>query len=324
MRLKPDSQQECTVIEVDKLTRRYGSHTAVDNISFKVGKGEIVGFLGPNGAGKTTTMRVLTCYQTASAGTARVAGFDVFEASMEVRRRIGYLPEHPPLYRDMRVRGYLDFVARIKGVASGVRRGRVDDVMARCGIEDRAAQLIGQLSKGYQQRVGLAQALFHEPEVVILDEPTIGLDPNQIREVRDLIRALGGEHTVILSTHILPEVEMTCDRVIIINQGRIVAIDSTEKLLAGDTEGARYEVTVADDADRAVQAIREVDGVTHVTPVAGQKGALLVDARHQEGIQAALASRLVERGIGLLELKRVEASLEDIFHQLTTNDEGDS
>jgi ABC-2 type transport system ATP-binding protein len=311
------------VIEVDKLTRRYGSYTAVDNISFKVGKGEIVGFLGPNGAGKTTTMRVLTCYQTASAGTARVAGFDVFEASMEVRRRIGYLPEHPPLYRDMRVRGYLDFVARIKGVASSVRKGRVDDVMARCGIEDRAGQLIGQLSKGYQQRVGLAQALVHEPDVIILDEPTIGLDPNQIREVRDLIRALGGEHTVILSTHILPEVEMTCDRVIIINQGRIVAIDSTERLLAGDASNVRYEVTVDGDEDRAVQAIKEIEGVMQVTPVAERKGALLVDAHRQEGIQAALASRLVERGLGLLELRRVEASLEDIFHQLTTNDEGD-
>lgn len=311
------------MIEVDKLTRRYGSYTAVDNISFKVGKGEIVGFLGPNGAGKTTTMRVLTCYQTASAGTARVAGFDVFEASMEVRRRIGYLPEHPPLYRDMRVRGYLDFVARIKGVASSVRKGRVDDVMARCGIEDRAGQLIGQLSKGYQQRVGLAQALVHEPDVIILDEPTIGLDPNQIREVRDLIRALGGEHTVILSTHILPEVEMTCDRVIIINQGRIVAIDSTERLLAGDASNVRYEVTVDGDEDRAVQAIKEIEGVMQVTPVAERKGALLVDAHRQEGIQAALASRLVERGLGLLELRRVEASLEDIFHQLTTNDEGD-
>ncbi len=309
------------MIEVDGLTKRYGSVAAVNGISFEVLRGEIVGFLGPNGAGKTTTMRMLTCYMPATAGTARVAGFDVFEAPMEVKRRIGYLPEHPPLYRDMRVKAYLDFVARIKGVPAAARSGRVSEVLGRCGLKDRAGQMIGQLSKGYQQRVGLAQALVHDPEVIILDEPTIGLDPNQIREVRNLIRELGGEHTVILSTHILPEVEMTCDRVIIINRGEIAAVDTAKNLTAGVTGRARFEVAVSGEADRAASVIREAEGVLSVSEVAGRRGRFVVDARQDEGLQSQLASILVKSGLGLLELQPVKASLEDIFHQLTTREQ---
>ena len=313
------------MIEVDGLTKRYGARAAVNEISFSVAKGEIVGFLGPNGAGKTTTMRILTCYMPATAGTARVAGFDVFEASMEARRRIGYLPEHPPLYRDMTVGAYLDFVAQIKGVTSGVRKARVQEVMDRCGIQDRARQLIGQLSKGYQQRVGLAQALVHDPDVIILDEPTIGLDPNQIRDVRNMIKDLGGDHTVILSTHILPEVEMACDRVIIINKGEIAAVDTPENLRSSLATSARYEVRVSGSAEAATAAMREVEGVTEVLPApdAGQPGSegFSVLARRGTEVRPALAEKLVSRGLGLLELRRVEASLEDIFHELTTSEE---
>jgi ABC-2 type transport system ATP-binding protein len=313
------------VIEVDHLTKRYGPLLAVDDLSFRVEKGEVVGFLGPNGAGKTTTMRILTGFLPATEGSARVAGFDVFEKPLEVKRRIGYLPEHPPLYRDMRVRSYLDFVAKIKGLSTQDRRDRIAEVMERCGIADRAEQLIGQLSKGYQQRVGVAQALVHNPEVIILDEPTIGLDPNQIRQIRQLIKGLGREHTVILSTHILPEVDMTCDRVIIINKGRIVAVDTPENLTATMQGNERFYVEVAGAADAAVEAIREVPEVVDVSRAdgrtEGEAVGLHVDAPVESDIRAAVAARVVERGLGLLELRRIEMSLEDIFHELTTSEE---
>ena len=215
------------MIEVDHITKYYGQTPAVQDVSFRVEKGEILGFLGPNGAGKTTTMRMLTCYLPPSEGTARVAGYDVFEDSMEVRKRIGYMPEHPPLYDDMMVRSYLTFVSKIKGVDAKQRKSRIDLAMEQCGISDMPDTIIGKLSKGYRQRVGLAQALVHDPEVLILDEPTIGLDPRQIIEVRELIKSLAGDHTVILSTHILPEASMTCERVVIINKGKIVAMDTS-------------------------------------------------------------------------------------------------
>ena len=218
------------MIEVEHLTKRYGSVTAVDDISFRVNQGEILGFLGPNGAGKTTTMRVLTGYMPASNGRAVVAGYDVFDQPIEAKRRTGYLPETPPLYPDMTVREYLDFVAKIKGVAPKDRQGRVKAVMERTWIADMAGRDCGKLSKGYRQRVGLAQALIHNPEVLILDEPTAGLDPKQIIETRDLIRSLAGSHTIILSTHILPEVAQTCQRVVIINKGRVVAEDTPDNL----------------------------------------------------------------------------------------------
>jgi ABC-2 type transport system ATP-binding protein len=218
------------VIEVDHLTKVFSGRKAVDNISFTVQKGEILGFLGPNGAGKTTTMRILTCFMPATDGTARVAGYDVFEESLEVRRRIGYLPENPPLYPEMSVLSYLQFVAKIKGAPSSQRKSMVDDVMQKCAIGDVGHRVINKLSKGYKQRVGLAQALLNNPEVLILDEPTIGLDPKQIFEVRSLIKSLAGDHTVILSTHILPEVSMTCNRVVIIHNGKVVAMDTPEGL----------------------------------------------------------------------------------------------
>ena len=210
------------MIRVENLCKRYGDFTAVHNISFQVEKGEIVGFLGPNGAGKTTTMRILTGYMPASEGTVKVAGFDVFEEDLEVKKRVGYLPEHPPVYNDMTVRGYLNFVSKIRGLSRAVRSGAVDRVIERCSLDGVRDKIIGKLSKGFKQRVGLAQALVHNPDVLVLDEPTIGLDPRQIREIRSLIHELAGDHTVILSTHILTEVEMICERLLIIDMGRVV------------------------------------------------------------------------------------------------------
>ena len=308
------------MIEVDHVTKQYGSLVAVKDLTFRVEKGEVVGFLGPNGAGKTTTMRILTCYQPATLGTARVAGFDVFDEPMEVKRRIGYLPEHPPVYNDMYVRSYLDFVAQIKGVPSRNRRSRVDDAMERCGIAERAKQLIGQLSKGYRQRVGIAQAILHDPDVIILDEPTIGLDPNQIQEIRRVIRGLGREHTVILSTHILPEVEMTCDRVIIINRGQIAAVDTPANLTAGASGTRRYYVAVSGDMDVAAEAIGGVPGVVSVIR-ASDNLALQVDVSGETDMRPSIAARLVERNLGLVELRPITARLEDIFHELTTREE---
>ena len=312
------------MIEVDHLTKRYGPFTAVNDISFHVEKGEIVGFLGPNGAGKTTTMRILTCYLPASEGGARIAGFDAFEQPLEVKRRIGYLPEHPPLYRDMHVETYLGFVARIKGVPSKERTSRVQEVMERCGILDRRRQLIGQLSKGYQQRVGLAQAIVHSPDVIVLDEPTIGLDTNQIREVRQLIKDLAQDHTVILSTHILPEVEMVCSRVIIINRGKIVAVDSTENLTRGRQGVETIYLEAVGSAADVERTIRRVAGVNGVQPfgVEGASCAFRITADIEGDVRPALAAGLVAENLGVLELKRVDVSLEDIFVELTTSEEG--
>jgi ABC-2 type transport system ATP-binding protein len=313
------------LIEVDHLSKQYGSLVAVNDLSFTVNKGEIVGFLGPNGAGKTTTMRILTGYLPATQGTARIAGFDIFDSPLEVKRRIGYLPEHPPVYRDMYVRSYLTFVSKIKGVPNGVRRERIDQVMERCGIQDRAGQLIGQLSKGYQQRVGIAQAIVHNPDVIILDEPTIGLDPNQIRDVRHLVKGLAREHTVILSTHILPEVEMTCDRVVIINKGQIAAVDSPKNLMDEVAGQQKLRVEVAGDVAAAERIAQGVPGVVSVSVVKGEnpEGIAVMDlaAPADADIRAELSKRLVGAGLDLLELRGMAASLEDIFHQLTTTEE---
>src|SRR5262247_940927 len=229
------------MIEVDHLTKNYGAVAAIRDVSFSVSPGQIVGFLGPNGAGKSTTMRILACFMPASSGMARVAGYDVFQQSMEVRRRIGYLPENVPLYTDMRVAPYLDFVAEVKGVGRSERRRRVADVMDRCLVADVQNRLIGKLSKGYRQRVGLAQAIISDPHVLILDEPTIGLDPQQITEIRSLIKSLAGDHTVILSTHILPEVSMICEGVIIINRGRVVASGPLDRLMQELSPVARVQ-----------------------------------------------------------------------------------
>ena len=244
------------MIEVQDLTKTFGERTAVDHISFAVNKGEILGFLGPNGAGKTTTMRMLTSFMPATSGTARIAGFDVFDNSLEVRRHIGYLPENPPVYPDMTVESYLDFVARIKGVPTEKRAQRVTDALEKTNITDKRDELIKRLSRGYKQRVGLAQALVHDPDVIILDEPTVGLDPKQIIEVRHLIKNLAGNHTIVLSTHILPEVSMTCDRVVIINKGKIAAVDTPQNLTSQLKGGQRIRVEV----QASEQPLRDVLG----------------------------------------------------------------
>jgi ABC-2 type transport system ATP-binding protein len=311
------------VIEVEHLTKVYNSRKAVDDISFKVEKGEILGFLGPNGAGKTTTMRILTCYMPATEGTARVSGFDVFEESLEVRKRIGYLPENPPVYPEMTVESYLNFVARIKGVVSSRRKSQVDDVMQKCDIGDVSTRIIGKLSKGYKQRVGLAQALLNNPEVLILDEPTIGLDPKQIHEVRALIKALAGSHTVILSTHILPEVSMTCSRVVIINKGKVVAMDSPEGL-AHQVKGAdRVALTVDGPQPAVVEKLQGIKGVAGVHAEGEASGPLsnyTIECEPDTDIRRTLASVIVSQGWGLLELRGISLSLEDVFINLTTKE----
>ncbi len=252
------------MIEVQDLTKSYGTVTAVDHVSFTVNKGEILGFLGPNGAGKTTTMRILTGYMPATSGTARIAGFDVFEDSLEVRRHIGYLPEAPPVYPDMTVASYLDFVARIKNVPAERRAERVSDAMHKTNIADKRDQLIKRLSRGYKQRVGLAQALVHDPDVIILDEPTVGLDPKQIIEVRHLIKGLAGSHTIILSTHILPEVSMTCDRVVIINKGKIAAVDTPENLTTQLKGGQKIRVEVQAPERPLQELLSQIPGASRV------------------------------------------------------------
>src|SRR5580698_6577892 len=256
------------MIEVSNLTKRYAGHTAVANISFTVGRGEIVGLLGNNGAGKSTTMRVLSCFLPATSGTVRVAGFDVFTQADEVRRRIGYMPENNPLYPEMRVREYLKFRARLKGLSRKKTRARVDIVMEQCSLTDVNRKIIGTLSKGYRQRVGLADALVHEPELVILDEPTIGLDPNQIRSVRQLIRSLGGAHTVLISTHILPEVEMTCGRVLILHEGKILASDTLQKLMSGDGQVIVEIAAPQGDLKSCFEQAREIE-YFDLLPVSG-------------------------------------------------------
>ena len=309
------------MIEVENLTKRYGRHTAVDGISFRVNKGEILGFLGPNGAGKTTTMRILTCYLPATEGTARIAGFDVFEQPLEVKRRVGYIPETPPLYPDMTVETFLDFCARIKGVPKGERASRIDDAMGKCRVGDVRKTLIGRLSKGYRQRVGLAQAILANPDVLILDEPTAGLDPKQIIETRELIKGLGGDHTIILSTHILPEVSMTCGRVVIINKGRVVAEDTPDNLMHRLSGAATLRVEVRGDAAVAESALRGVPGVLAVRPP-GQAagGAFEVEASAGADVRADVARAVIASGLDLVGLTQAGMSLEEIFLSLTTSE----
>ncbi len=312
------------MIEVKHLSRNFGAVQAIQDISFEVQKGEIVGFLGPNGAGKTTTMRILTGYIPATSGTAKVAGFDVQEESLEVRKRIGYMPENPPVYADMTVDQYLDFVAKIKGVDGKVRKKKVDEAMEKVGITDVRKRLIKHLSKGYRQRVGLAQALVHDPEVLILDEPTIGLDPKQIREVRTLIKGLAGQHTVILSTHILPEVSMTCQRVIIINKGKVVAEDTPDNLTARLAGNERLVMEVEGPADTVTQTLQAVPGVQNISVDRANgdgRVQLTVESSAGTDLRKELARTVVNNGWGLLELRPVEMSLEDVFLHLVTEEE---
>ena len=311
------------MIEVQHLTKRYGPTTAVDDVSFRVEKGEVLGFLGPNGAGKTTTMRVLTGYMPPTEGRAVVAGYDIFDQPIEAKRRIGYLPETPPLYPEMTVRDYLLFVSRIKGVPRAERKTRVADVMERTRVADMAKRHCGKLSKGYRQRVGLAQALLHNPEVLILDEPTAGLDPKQIIETRELIKQLGGDHTVILSTHILPEVSQTCHRVVIINKGRVVAVDTpdnlTSRLRGSETLFVQVDATADGDVRTALAA---VPGVTQVsqTDTRGSVASYEVNSESGRDVRRELSSAVVARGWGLLELRPLRMSLEEVFLHLTTED----
>jgi ABC-2 type transport system ATP-binding protein len=311
------------LIEVQDLTKSYGPRLAVDGISFSVPRGEILGFLGPNGAGKSTTMRILTGYLSATAGTASIAGFDVFRNPLEVRRRIGYLPENNPLYDEMRVSDYLRLCCQLRGVTPTRREARIDYSLEACGLGDRRSDIVGRLSKGLRQRVGLAQAVVHDPELLILDEPTSGLDPAQTRETRDLIVALGKDHTVILSSHILPEVSATCQRVVIINQGVLVADDRPENLARRMSEGhgVDVELTVRGDADavrKKLLAIKGLDSV-EVTSVAGGECEVRI---HSSGAdpREEIARAIVRGGFGLRELRSQTLSLEDVFISLTTQE----
>jgi ABC-2 type transport system ATP-binding protein len=310
------------VIEVQHLTKRYGPFTAVDDISFRVEPGEILGFLGPNGAGKTTTMRVLTGYMPPTEGTAVVAGFNLLDKPIEAKRRTGYLPETPPLYPDMTVREYLEFCSRIKGVPRADRKARVSSVMERTRVADMADRHCGKLSKGYRQRVGLAQALLHNPDVLILDEPTAGLDPKQIIETRQLIKDLRGEHTVVLSTHILPEVSQTCQRVVIINKGKVVAIDTpdnlTSRLRGSETMYVQVDAMGAD----AGSVLAGLAGVTRVNVSDTRDNVVGLEVESETGrdLRRELAATVVGRGWGLLELRPMRMSLEDVFLKLTTQE----
>jgi len=303
------------VIRVQNLCKSFGEIQAVRDVSFEVEKGEILGFLGPNGAGKTTTMRILACYIPSTSGTATVDGYDTFEHSLEVRRRIGYLPENPPLYREMTVISFLRFCGRLRGLKGPRCEERLDYVLERCGLGEVAGRMVGNLSKGYRQRVGLAQALIHDPPALILDEPTIGLDPSQIVEIRSLIRELGRDRTVILSTHILPEVQALCQRAIIIHRGRLAAIDTLEALGAGEEDAARVHLAVAAEGARAAGLLEKVPGVESV-----QREGNLLDVLVEAGgvdPRPALVRALVEGGLLLLEVTRPRRSLEEVFVRIT-------
>lgn len=310
------------MINVERLTKSYANVLAVDDISFEVGEGEIVGLLGPNGAGKTTTMRILTCFMPATSGTATVAGYDVFTDSLNVRKQIGYLPENVPLYPEMRVSEYLLFRAKLKGVPSKKRNSRIQECLELCGIKDVEKQIIGTLSKGYRQRVGLADTLIHDPKVLILDEPTIGLDPNQIRQVRQLIKNLGENHTVLLSTHILPEVEMICGRVTIINKGKIVAMDTPSNLLTTLKGGATIHLEVKGETKRIESALSAIPGVTKVLwNKNGDATNFVVETGRDKDIRGDIFNCIVKNNWTLYELRKEKATLEELFHQITTKEE---
>jgi ABC-2 type transport system ATP-binding protein len=310
------------MITVEHLSKNYGRVVAVDDISFDVPKGEILGFLGPNGAGKTTTMRILTGYMPPTSGRATVAGYDVFSQSLDARRHIGYLPETVPLYPEMTPRAYLDFMGKIRGLDGPTRRARIDDVAEKVRITDMMSRLIGKLSKGYRQRVGLAQALLADPDVLVLDEPTIGLDPRQIVETRQVIRNLAGEHTVILSTHILPEVSMTCQRVVIINRGKIAAIDTPENLQRRMRGADALDVEVRGPAEAIRAALQAIPDVISINERADGKDATVFSLECTAGsdVREHIASTIVQRGWGLRELRPASVSLEEVFVQLVTSE----
>lgn len=312
------------MIEVEHLSKIYGSTAAIQDVDFSVATGEILGFLGPNGAGKTTTMRILAGYIPATTGTARIAGFDVHEKSLEVRQNIGYLPENPPLYPDMSVEGFLTFVASIKGIPAGDRRSKVDSAIERCQLTEKRKVLIHKLSKGYKQRVGIAQAIVHDPPVIILDEPTIGLDPKQIIEVRHLIKSLANQHTIILSTHILPEVSMTCDRVTIINRGKIIATNTPDNLLSELTGNTGYKLEIEGNTDQVDSLLKQINGITQViiNPLENQsRSTIEIKTDSTQELGREIANQLVNNGLGMYEMRRTRATLEDVFLNLITTEE---
>ncbi len=313
------------MIEVEHLSKIYGTTTAIEDVDFSVKSGEIFGFLGPNGAGKTTTMRILAGYLPASTGTAKIAGYDVHEQSMEVRRRIGYLPENPPLYLDMTVQDFLNFVAKIKGVPRRDRKNQVTSAIERCQLTEKTQIAIRKLSKGYRQRVGIAQAIVHDPPVIILDEPTVGLDPRQIIEVRNLIKSLAGQHTIILSTHILPEVSMTCDRVMIINQGKIVATNTPIELIDRLGSGYGYQVEVEGDVSTILPLLLQVSGIIGIRKQT-QDNRTILEVNCNSGVEPGkdIATIIINQGLSLYEMRRTRPSLEDVFLELTTEEVGSS
>jgi ABC-2 type transport system ATP-binding protein len=313
------------MIKVENLTKEYGVNRAVDQVSFNVHKGEVLGFLGPNGAGKSTTMKILTCFLAPTSGSAQVAGFDVFDQSLQVRQHVGYLPEDTPLYKDMSVLEHLEFAANMHGMTGDQVHSRIKEIGGRCGLSEVAGKLVGELSKGYRQRVGLAQAMLHDPDILILDEPTSGLDPNQIAEIRALIKEVGKEKTVILSTHILPEVQATCSRMLIISGGKLVA-DGTPDELRAREKATRYRLVV-EQSGAAPEAIKStvtgIPGVVHCLSVAGEDGALTfnIDGEAKSDLRKQLFRAAVDHKWALLELTRQAASLEDVFRNLTTGEE---
>jgi ABC-2 type transport system ATP-binding protein len=308
------------MIDVQQVTKRYGQHTALDRVTFRVAKGEVLAFLGPNGAGKTTTMRILTCFLPATEGSARVAGFDCVDQPLEVKRRIGYLPETPPVYQELTVFEYLTFVGRLRGLGGRKLPAAMDREIQRLGLGQVRHRLIGNLSRGFRQRVGLAQALLHDPEVLILDEPTVGLDPKQIIEIRELIKSLAGSHSVILSTHILPEATAVCQRVVIISSGRIVAEDTPEQLSARLRHSDKVSITLKNPPMDAAEQFKSVSGVQNVFP-GGSTGTYLLECSLGYDAREEIARLAVTRGWGLLELKSLSMTLEDVFLQLTRHEE---
>ena len=309
------------MIDVQQITKRYGQHTAIDRVTFSVAKGEVLAFLGPNGAGKTTTMRILTGFIPASEGTARVAGFDCADQALEVKRRIGYLPETPPVYQELTVDEYLRFVGRLRGLNGPSLSGAMAREVERLGLGPVLHRVIGNLSRGYRQRVGLAQALLHDPPVLILDEPTVGLDPKQIIEIRELIKSLAGSHSVILSTHILPEATAVCQRVVIINSGRIVAEDTPDRLSARLRRSEKIALTVKRAPADAEARIRQVAGVQHVY-ANGPAGSFMLECDLGQDIREDVARLAVTNNWGLVELKSISMTLEDVFLRLTRHEEG--
>ena len=311
------------MIEVDHLTKYYGDFPAISDVSFTASRGEILGFLGPNGSGKTTTMRILTGFMPPTSGTARIAGYDVVTDSLEARKRIGYLPETVPLYTDMTVKSYLAFMGAIRGMDSKAVRRRIGDVIQICHLEEYYSSLIGKLSKGFRQRLGVAQAILHEPEVLILDEPTIGIDPIQVVETRQLIKNLGGDHTVILSTHILPEASMICERVIIIHEGEVIAVDRPQNLAERLEATEHILLEVLGPANAVTKALRDMPGVQDITYNESDSGEVVynITSRRNENVRADLARTVVEHGWKLMRLESVSMSLEEIFLRLTTTEE---